>query len=208
MDDAFTAHPKPETRNTKPKPETLNLKPNNGLAVVELPFVMASGAVSRGEKMLYSGTDPESYMTEYTSPNPKPQTPTPKTGVDALLLALLRICSRWAPKLPHDWISQVIVKHFISCCQKNVLAIVFTDECRVAAFPKPQTSNTTLQNPNPKPQTPTPKTGVDALKEKAWHAGTAAVRCDVEAPTITGAKLLRNGLGNLNVTGRQFKTAS
>ena len=25
-----------------------------------------SGEVSRGEKMLYSGTDPESYITEYT----------------------------------------------------------------------------------------------------------------------------------------------
>jgi len=25
------------------------------------------GEVSRGEKMLYSGTDPESYITEYTS---------------------------------------------------------------------------------------------------------------------------------------------
>ena len=33
---------------------------------VELPFVTASGEVSRGEKMLYSGTDPESYITEYT----------------------------------------------------------------------------------------------------------------------------------------------
>ena len=35
-------------------------------AVVELPFVTASGEVPRGEKMLYSGTDPESYITEYT----------------------------------------------------------------------------------------------------------------------------------------------
>ena len=34
--------------------------------VVELAFVTASGEVSRGEKMLYSGTDPETYITEYT----------------------------------------------------------------------------------------------------------------------------------------------
>ena len=153
MPSLHTRTPKPETPN--PKPETLNPKPNNGLAVVELPFVMASGAVSRGEKMLYSGTDPESYITEYTSPNPKPQTQNPKTGVGALLIALLRIHSRWARKLPHDWISQVIVKHFISCCQTNVLAIVFTDECRVfAAFPKHQTPNSKTQTPSPKPQPP------------------------------------------------------
>jgi len=34
--------------------------------IVVLPFVTASGEVSRGEKMLYSGTDPESYITEIT----------------------------------------------------------------------------------------------------------------------------------------------
>ena len=34
--------------------------------VVELPFVTASCEVSRGEKMLDSGTDPGSYITEYT----------------------------------------------------------------------------------------------------------------------------------------------
>jgi len=28
--------------------------------------MIVSGEVSRGEKMLYSGTDPESYITEYT----------------------------------------------------------------------------------------------------------------------------------------------
>ena len=33
-------------------------------AAVELPFVTTSGEVPRGEKMLYSGTDPESYITE------------------------------------------------------------------------------------------------------------------------------------------------
>jgi len=36
-------------------------------AAVEVPFVEASGEVPRGEKMLYSGTDPESYTTECTS---------------------------------------------------------------------------------------------------------------------------------------------
>jgi len=36
-------------------------------AAVELPFVEASGEVPRGEKMLYSGTDPGPYITEYTS---------------------------------------------------------------------------------------------------------------------------------------------
>jgi len=35
-------------------------------------------------------------------------------------------------------------------------------------------------------------------------AGTAAVRCDVAAPAITGAKLLRNGLENVTFTGRQL----
>ena len=32
----------------------------------EVPVVVASGEVPRGEKMLSSGTDPESYITEYT----------------------------------------------------------------------------------------------------------------------------------------------
>ena len=35
-------------------------------------------------------------------------------------------------------------------------------------------------------------------------AGTAAVRCDVAAPAITGAKLLRNGLAHVTFTGRQL----
>ena len=30
------------------------------------PVVSGAGEVPRGEKMLYSGTDPESYITEYT----------------------------------------------------------------------------------------------------------------------------------------------
>ena len=30
-----------------------------------VPFVEASGEVPRGEKMLYSGADPELYITEY-----------------------------------------------------------------------------------------------------------------------------------------------
>ena len=35
-------------------------------------------------------------------------------------------------------------------------------------------------------------------------AGTAAVRCDVAAPAITGAKLLRNDLEHVTFTGRQL----
>ena len=31
-----------------------------------LSWLINSGEVPRGEKMLYSGTDPESYITEYT----------------------------------------------------------------------------------------------------------------------------------------------
>ena len=38
--------------------------------------------------------------------------------------------------------------------------------------------------------------------------GRAAVRCDVAAPAITGAKLLRNGPENVIFTGRQLETAS
>ena len=37
---------------------------------------------------------------------------------------------------------------------------------------------------------------------------TAAVRCDVAAPAMTGAKLLRNGLKNVTFTGRQLQTVS
>ena len=48
-----------------------------------------------------------------------------------------------------------------------------------------------------------------AIKESlGTFAGTAAVRCDVAAPAITGAKLLRNGLENVTFTGRQLETAS
>jgi len=39
-------------------------------------------------------------------------------------------------------------------------------------------------------------------------AGTAAVRCDVAVPAIAGAKLRRNGLANVTLTGRQLETAS
>ena len=35
-------------------------------AAVELPFVTASGEVSRGEKVALQRTEPESYITEYT----------------------------------------------------------------------------------------------------------------------------------------------
>jgi len=34
----------------------------------------------------------------------------------------------------------------------------------------------------------------ESLAAPGAFAGTAAVRCDVAAPVITGAKLLRNGL--------------
>ena len=52
---------------------------------VELPFVEASREVPRGEKMLYSGTDQGSYITEYTlvykgGKHPTPSIPTPKPG--------------------------------------------------------------------------------------------------------------------------------
>ena len=39
-------------------------------------------------------------------------------------------------------------------------------------------------------------------------AGTAAVRFDMAASTITGANLLENGLENVTFTGRQLETAS
>ena len=35
--------------------------------LVGLPFVTISGEFSRGEKMTLPGTEPESYITEYTS---------------------------------------------------------------------------------------------------------------------------------------------
>ena len=35
-------------------------------AAIDLHFVTTSGEVSRGETMAFRGTDPESYMTEYT----------------------------------------------------------------------------------------------------------------------------------------------
>jgi len=42
----------------------------------------------------------------------------------------------------------------------------------------------------------------ESLAAPGAFAGTAAVRCDVAAPAITGAKLLRNGLENVTFTGR------
>ena len=41
----------------------------------------------------------------------------------------------------------------------------------------------------------------ESLAAPGAFAGTAAVRCDVAAPTITGAKLLRNGLEHVSFTG-------
>jgi len=44
----------------------------------------------------------------------------------------------------------------------------------------------------------------EILTASGAFAGTAAVRCDVAAPAITGAKLLRNGLENVTFTGRKL----
>ena len=44
----------------------------------------------------------------------------------------------------------------------------------------------------------------ESLAAPGAFAGTAAVRFDVAAPAITGAKLLRNGLENVTFTGRQL----
>ena len=42
----------------------------------------------------------------------------------------------------------------------------------------------------------------ESLPAPNAFAGTASVRCDVAAPAILGAKLVKNGLENLTVTGR------
>ena len=44
----------------------------------------------------------------------------------------------------------------------------------------------------------------ESLAAPGAFAGTTAVRCDVAAPAITGAKLLRTGLENVTITGRHF----
>jgi len=44
----------------------------------------------------------------------------------------------------------------------------------------------------------------ESLAAPGAFAGTAAVRCDVAAPTITRAKLLRHGVENVTFTGRQL----
>ena len=44
----------------------------------------------------------------------------------------------------------------------------------------------------------------ESLAAPGAIAGTAAVRCDVAAPAITEAKLLRNGPENVTFTGRQL----
>ena len=70
--------------------------------------------------------------------------------------------------------------------------------------PKPQTPNPTLPTPNPKIQTldleAQGRTAfnqhikVESLAAPGAFAGTAVVRCDVEAPAINGAKIQRNSL--------------
>ena len=47
-------------------PRLLAESQGQNLALTVLCVSDSSGEVSRGEKMLYSGTDPESYITEYT----------------------------------------------------------------------------------------------------------------------------------------------
>ena len=42
----------------------------------------------------------------------------------------------------------------------------------------------------------------ESLAAPGAIAGTTAVRCDVAAPAITGAKLPRNSLENVNFTGQ------
>ena len=48
------------------------------------------------------------------------------------------------------------------------------------------------------------KCEIESLAAPGAFSGTAAVRCDVAARTITGANLLRNGLENVTFTGRQL----
>ena len=44
----------------------------------------------------------------------------------------------------------------------------------------------------------------ESLAAPIAFAGTPAVRCDVAAPAIPGAKLLRNGLQHVTFAGRQL----
>ena len=44
----------------------------------------------------------------------------------------------------------------------------------------------------------------ESLAAPGAFAEMAAVRCDVAAPAITGAKLLTTGLENVTITGRHF----
>ena len=48
----------------------------------------------------------------------------------------------------------------------------------------------------------------ESLAALGAFAGTADVRCDVAAPAVTGAKLLRNGLEYVAFPGRQLETDS
>jgi hypothetical protein len=47
-------------------------------------------------------------------------------------------------------------------------------------------------------------TGPESLAAPCAFARTAAVRCEVATPAITGAKLPRNGLENITFTGPQL----
>ena len=67
-------------------------------------------------------------------------------------------------------------------------------EAHVRHTPKQVTGEPNLRNIAPDP--------LESLAAPGAFAGTAAVRCDVAAPSITEAKLLRNGLGIVTFTGR------
>ena len=65
-----------------------------------------------------------------------------------------------------------------SDCVKLLFAILYGDQSRYHA-----------------------RTKRESLATLGAFAGTAAVRCDVASPAITGAKPLRNGLENVTFTG-------
>ena len=54
------------------------------------------------------------------------------------------------------------------------------------------------------PQPPTLNTKRECLAALGVCAGTSAVRCNMAAPAITGAQLLRNCLENVTVAGRRL----
>ena len=68
-----------------------------------------SGEVSRGEKMLYSGTDPESYITEYTFVYEDAGFNSRRTGVfgaRVLLAPLNQACRKHTTPSQRRWASR------------------------------------------------------------------------------------------------------